>query len=233
MNGNSKNNALQIGNAYGWTGGRKGSDAAERTDDLLMIGVREMEAQEPGPNMLIGDINGDLENFSAIQDLIKEHGWIDIGSSPHLREGKPNEPTCNVRTDAAETRRDYILVNPELLDAVQGYRVLIEDTFPTHQPIQISLDITKLKFEKRILRKPVSAAEAFEEDIANKIAEKPELKENNVRTEEKAKLHQAMDGEIEKTKAQIGIRQKCQKYRPALGLNHGSNGTRLRHPLQA
>ena len=86
-----------------------------------------------------------------------------------------------------------------------------EDTFPTHQPIQVSLNITKLKFQKRILRKPTSAAEAFEEDIAKKIAEKPELNENKVRKEEKAKLHEAMDAEIQKKKTQARICKKGKK----------------------
>ena len=33
---------LQICNVYGWKGGTKGSKAAERTDDLLLIGASEL-----------------------------------------------------------------------------------------------------------------------------------------------------------------------------------------------
>ena len=66
---------------------KKGTKAAERTNDLLTIGVNDMEAQEPGPKMLIGDVNGDLENFSVIQYLIEKQGWTDIGSSPYHCEG--------------------------------------------------------------------------------------------------------------------------------------------------
>ena len=48
---------------YGWTGGIKGSKAADRTNDLLAIAANEFELQEPGPKMLVGDLNGDLESL--------------------------------------------------------------------------------------------------------------------------------------------------------------------------
>ena len=56
-------------------------------------------------------------------------------------------------------------MNDILFDAAKGYRVGKEDLFPTHRPIQVCLDLAKLSVEKRTLRKPMSAADAFEEKL--------------------------------------------------------------------
>ena len=187
---------LQIGNGYGWTGGVKGSKAADRTNDLFVIAVNELDLQEPGPKMLVGDFNGELEDLPIIQHLLKEKGWIDVGSHAQLCDGQPNEPTCKANADAKANRRDFILVNDILYDAVKGFRVMKDDLFPTHCPVQVSLDLKKLKMEKRTLRKPRSAAEAFEQRIDDKIKDNKDLNENEVRRNEKNALHQAIDDQI-------------------------------------
>ena len=45
---------LQVGNVYGWTGGIKGSKAADRTNDLMAIIANEFDSQEAGPKMIVG-----------------------------------------------------------------------------------------------------------------------------------------------------------------------------------
>ena len=134
---------LQIGNGYGWTGGVKGSKAADRTNDLVVIAVNEFDLQEPGPKMLVGDFNGELEDLPIIQHLLKEKGWVDLGSHAHLCDGQPNEPTCKANADAKANRRDFILVNDILYDAVKGFRVMKDDLLPTHRPVQVCLDLNK------------------------------------------------------------------------------------------
>ena len=111
-------------------------------------------------------------------------------------DGQPNEPTCKANADAKASRRDFILVNDILYDAVKGFRVMKDDLFPTHRPVQVCLDLKKLKVEKRTLRKPRSAAEAFEERIEEMMKENKDLNENEVRRKEKDALHQAIDEQI-------------------------------------
>ena len=118
--------------------------------------------------------------------------------APTCAKANRQHLTCNVRAAVDATRRDFILVNEEMLDAIQGFRVMEEDTYPTHQPIQVSINLKKLKVEQRLLRKPTSAAEAFEDKIAEKLKEDDKLKENDVRKEEKKKLHGHMKDQIEK-----------------------------------
>ena len=68
------------GIVYGWTGAKKGSNDADRADDILSILQTLSDAMEPGPKLIMGDLNGSLENFPAGMALIKEHGWADIGN---------------------------------------------------------------------------------------------------------------------------------------------------------
>ena len=146
--------------------------------------------------MIAGDFNGNLEDLAIVQHLLKERGWVDLGSHEQLCNGRPNEPTCNVKADSKANRRDFILVNDVLFDVVKGYRVMIDDVFPTHRPIQVCLDLKKLRVEKRTLRKPMSAAEAFEEAIEEKIKNNKDLNENEVRKAEKEAIHKAIDDQL-------------------------------------
>ena len=98
-----------------------------------------------------------------IQDIINNQGWPDSRGCEHICKSGVNAPTCNVRTDTMNaTRRDYILVNSCLLDACVAGRVDMGDIIPTHQPVQVNIKIKKIQLEQRVLRKPQSAATAFE-----------------------------------------------------------------------
>lgn len=72
------NAVLQVGNMYGWTGGIKGSNAANRTNDLLAIVVNEFNLQGPGPKMLVGDLNGTLR-FNHDSSPDKEQRMYRLG----------------------------------------------------------------------------------------------------------------------------------------------------------
>jgi hypothetical protein len=186
---------LMIAIVYGWTGGTKGSIACQRTDDLMAIIKEEFEACPCGPKLIMGDINGDLADFPTISEMLRKDGWADLGSLSHLCEDGPLQPTCHARATARATRRDYILANDLALPAVTGHRVDATDEFPTHQPVQIRMDIKQLKVVKRKVRKPSSAAVAFEEYVLKVCPEDGNT--NEVRKEQLEILHRHMDQALE------------------------------------
>ena len=59
---------------------RKGNDLAARTDDILAIVGVQFEAMEPGPKLIMGDLNGTLDSFPTAMALIRNQGWTDIGN---------------------------------------------------------------------------------------------------------------------------------------------------------
>ena len=46
---------------------------------------------------------------------ISEEGWIDVGAKASMWGGIDNAATCHTNAEAIETRRDYMIVNLELL----------------------------------------------------------------------------------------------------------------------
>ena len=62
---------MAIAVIYGWTGAKKGSPEAARTDDLLTIIQMQFEAMEPGPKLIAGDLNGTPEAFQTINAITK------------------------------------------------------------------------------------------------------------------------------------------------------------------
>ena len=54
----------------------------------------------------MGDFNVEPESIEAIQEMIDEEAWTEIGSNAHWW-GKPKkEMTCESRTNAKESRID-------------------------------------------------------------------------------------------------------------------------------
>ena len=113
--------------------------------------------------MLVGDFNGELEDLSIIQHLLKEKGWVGLGAHAQLCDGQPNEPTCKANADAKANRRDVILVNDILYDAVKGFRVMKDDLFPTHRPVQVCLDLKKTQSGKKNVEKAKECSRGLRE----------------------------------------------------------------------
>ena len=102
---------------------RKGNDLAARTDDILAIVEVQFEALEPGPKLIMGDLNGYLEAFPTAMALIREHGWTDIGNDESKCHGKPGRATCKTNKDANESRIDFILENNRMTPAITKQRL--------------------------------------------------------------------------------------------------------------
>ena len=125
-------------------------------------------------------------------------------SQEQLCMGAAGEPSCTINARYKESRLDFILVNDILFDAAKGYRVSKEGLFPTHRPIQVCLDLAKLSVEKRTLRKPMSASDAFEEKVERMVEEgKDGAKENEIRKAEKQALHVAIDHQLEQREGRM------------------------------
>ena len=58
-----------IGIVYGWTGGAKGTIAADRTNDLLDIMLEQMELLPEGPKIIAGDFNGTHESIQHLNSM--------------------------------------------------------------------------------------------------------------------------------------------------------------------
>ena len=80
---------------YGWSGGHQKEAAAARTNDLLAIARQELSMQPPGLQMIMGDINGESEDFPTLQEMLKEEGWTDAVSIASIWGGANREATCH------------------------------------------------------------------------------------------------------------------------------------------
>ena len=85
------------------------NDLVARNDAIFAIVEVQFEAIEPGPKLIMGDLNGNLAAFPTAMALIKEHGWTDIGNDEGQCHGKPGRATCKTNKDANESRIDFIL----------------------------------------------------------------------------------------------------------------------------
>eukprot|EP00973_Karenia_brevis_P072398 10055195-Karenia_brevis.AAC.1 len=66
-----------------------------------------MGEQPPGPMFIVGDFNGDIENFTSLEDAISSGSILDIGGHADLWGGVKADYTCKAHNAREPKRRDY------------------------------------------------------------------------------------------------------------------------------
>ena len=150
---------------------QKGNSLAARTDDILAIIELQLEAMDPGPKLIMGDLSSNLEAFPTAMALIKEHGWTDIGNDESKCNGKPGIATCHTNADADESRIDFILANSRLTPAIVNCYVDENSDFPTHRPLIIEVVTKLLEATIKELQKPTNFAWMLNQKIDKEVEE--------------------------------------------------------------
>ena len=158
---------LSAVNTYGWTGGCQSKKQAKRTNHMFEGVIDGLHLQPPGPRCIVGDINGDMCNFRALQDLLDYEGWTELGQKANIWRGTPNQHTCIAPGTSAPTRRDYVLVNTEALQLVTGFEVLHQQHFLVHSFLQVTF--TPPKHDRKTVKevKPNTMTQCLEDYCKN------------------------------------------------------------------
>ena len=121
-------------NCYGYIGGHVDAKAAADSDHLFHVVAEELRVQPRGPKTIVGDFNAELEDIPAPHALVQHEGWIDVGASAAIWGASSNEYTCISPNSRTPTRRDYILVNPEMLPFYRALPGRASRSLPSAQP---------------------------------------------------------------------------------------------------
>ena len=132
--------AVTVYNVYGVANGHQDKHAAAATDGLIRAVREEILQQGDVFVALVGDFNAEPEDLPALQHLTQEAGWTDAALHPGWSGGTPPQATCFAPNSVRGNRRDFIFVDPHLVQAARGFRVTSELTFPVHRPLQLTLD---------------------------------------------------------------------------------------------
>ncbi|CAE8641629.1 unnamed protein product, partial [Polarella glacialis] len=123
-----------VGNVYGFPQSGDYPDAIKRTNEILRHVVAGLKKAAPGPKVIIGDFNCNLDQLREYAEL-RSHGWIEAGWLQLQRTGVIAANTCK-----GATRRDYIVLDPKAQEKYRGY-VQLYSVFPDHTPIGVRLEI--------------------------------------------------------------------------------------------
>lgn len=141
LNFDLEKDTLPIAIMYGWTGGAKGTIAADRTNDLLDSLLEQMSLLPEGPKLIASDFNGTHDGIQHLHDMITKHGWIDVGATRRLCPQGVNQNTCHTNSDAKQSRIDLIPANCHAESALSNFKVDQEDLFLTHRPVGVELTV--------------------------------------------------------------------------------------------
>ncbi len=103
---------LRVVPLYGWTGAHGSAEAVGPTEGLLDIVADELDQAPHIPTLLIGDLNGEPEDFPTLGVLLQTKGWTDLGAAHHRWGQLPEQPTCLAPGAARAARRDCFRVPP-------------------------------------------------------------------------------------------------------------------------
>ena len=144
---------LTIANIYGWTNGSCNAEAAQRTNHLVSIALKELQHAPQGPKVLLGDLNGNISDCETLQNAIDNGELIDFGSSA-MYANPTSSPTC-FTTNGQPTQRDYILGNRTFQQMATSFEVLHIDEVPTHRLLRLHFTCTlKQQYVTRSAKSP-------------------------------------------------------------------------------
>ena len=87
----------------------------------------------------MGDFNAEPETIEAVQEMIDEEAWTEIGSNAEWWGRPRKEMTCRSRANAKGSRIDGFLVNKEAFPLVNDFYVEQDENIPTHSCVGIVL----------------------------------------------------------------------------------------------
>ena len=119
------------GVVYGHAFQAASMEVRKQTGSLIDQVIQRLDACS-GPKFLAGDFNQLKHHVVQIEEL-ESRGWLDIQDLAQQRWGISQAPTCK-RT----TRKDYMLLCPELQQHVIGVEV-VNDIFPDHAILRATM----------------------------------------------------------------------------------------------
>ena len=86
---------------YGYPNAEKDDEAAARTCDLPSMILHDSEQQDPGPKLIVGDLNAPIERVPSLEAGITQGSWIDVGANGSVNGGSAAVGTCRSNTPGA------------------------------------------------------------------------------------------------------------------------------------
>ena len=160
---------LSVYVVYGWTGGSGSKAQASKTNKLFQA-IRHERAHQPmGPSCIMGDFNADPQHIQELHDMLTDGMWTDLGAIGSKWGGTDNEYTCITANSNKPTRRDYIIVNHEMLPMVEHFHVLHDNVYPTHATLQLKINVDNITHEKAIPQIPLPLYDLLRNQIEGDI----------------------------------------------------------------
>ena len=128
-------------NVYGHSGAAKNQKLAKATSVILEAIMMECKHFPKIPKFLIGDINGNFENFPPLETLCDPlgMGWSDLNRCADTWGQPTLQPTCRTSSSNQPTIRDYVFACPLAMPLITNFRVVDHDLCPTHSTLKVQI----------------------------------------------------------------------------------------------
>ena len=146
---------------YGWTGAYVGSAEAARTDALLERIFADMDLQEAGPRLIVGDLNGDVEAFPVLAQHVATSAVIDVGAVASQYGSVASDFTCKGPTAKKATRRDFVFANADAMSLIRHFEVDHQSGLPVHDVLRVDFrdEVPAREYDQAVL--PRSLRDVF------------------------------------------------------------------------
>ena len=173
--------------------------AASRTNDLLEAILDELHYISGTPFLIVGDLNGELDDFPAIASHLADGTIVDVGSHAGAVGGQIAQPTCFATPTSEGTRRDYILSSADLLPYIHSMTIQRHPIIPVHCIIRLEIRMPIGQDTKRTLHQYPDLANIFHQHLraTHSIGDDDDIPRATLQNAT-LKLHQAIGEQITK-----------------------------------
>ena len=162
-------------NIYGHSGSHGNASEADATNSIVAAIFEDYQIRGPGPAFLVGDVNAEPADLPALQELLLNLGWTDLGAAAAMWGQPASVPTCLTKKSNEPTRRDYIFFSPAALALVRGLVVRPGDLCPTHSTLEVHFDLDAPAYSRNKQRLPTSLDSLVQDAFVHLFGEPPPL----------------------------------------------------------
>ena len=97
-----------------------------------------------------GGLQRGPNKLDAINKMMEEHCWIDVGEVANWWGGKPGMPACHAKAGATPSRIDGIVCNLEAAVLTHSSKVGNDKMMQTHSIVKINVSRNAMKQQKEL-----------------------------------------------------------------------------------
>lgn len=159
---------------------------------------KELLTHPSMPTIIMGDFNAEPDTLNAIDELIKEEQWMDIGKHAIRWGGEDAQNICKTNPKAKPPRIDGVVANKAARSCIAGFEVEKDVYITTHSIIKLKLKRKAAREEHTYVAPLTFLKRLFQTMVRDIVADQQGTEAASIWKEQRELSHGCIDARLEK-----------------------------------